>query len=101
MRDDVGCGMFLGAGIGVLAGLVGTAWGGYEIGSAINDALNITGTVGRGALDLVVMGVVAGPAVGLGFYGGLALGGLSGVISNPIIEKAHNLKEYLSRKDTR
>ena len=77
--------------LGVAAGLVGatvaTVWGGYELGSAINDALNVTSMVGRGALDLVTMGVVAGPLYAVGFGGGALVGGAAGAAYSALRRK--------------
>ena len=85
----------IGAAIGFVGAAVATIWGGYELGSAINDALHITSPVGRGALDLVVMCVVARPAFGLGFYGGMVTGKAIGAISHPIIEKTKDIGELV------
>ena len=91
----------VGAVIGVIAGGVGatvaTFWGGYELGSAINDALHLTNTIGRGALDLVVMGLVAGPAYSIGLYGGMVAGGAIGAVAHPVIEKTKDIGELVSR----
>lgn len=84
--DKVGIGVLLGLGAGVVGATVGTIWGGYEIGSAINNALEIESTVGRGALDLLVMGIIAGPVYAVGIYGGMAAGAAIGAIAHPIIE---------------
>ncbi len=69
-------------GIGVALGLVGasvaTFWGGYEVGSVINDYIGITSTVGRGAVDIVTMGIIAAPAYRMGIFGGAAVGGVVG-----------------------
>ena len=90
-----------GAIIGTIAGTVGatvaTFWGGYEIGSAINDALHLTNIIGRGALDLVVMGTIAGPAYLIGVYGGAAAGGLIGIVAHPVIERTKDLGELVSK----
>jgi hypothetical protein len=89
-RSNIGEGTKIGGGAGVvlggLAATVATIWGGYEIGSVINDAINLQNDVGRGVLDVVVMGLVAGPAYAAGIYGGLAagagVGAIGGAISN-------------------
>lgn len=78
MDRQTGTGACLGSAVGIAAGLVGAVWGGYELGTAINDAINVQSTVGRGALDLIVMSVLAAPAMGIGSYVGLIAGGLAG-----------------------
>ena len=80
------CGAIGGAIMGVALGTAAGLYGGYEIGSAINNALEITNTFGRGALDLVVMGITTPPAAGIGFWGGMATGtaagGLAGIVTD-------------------
>jgi hypothetical protein len=80
-REDtvLGC-VCLGAGL--IAGATGTIWGGYELGSAINDLIGVTSTVGRGALDLLVMGSLAVPSFSIGVGGGLAAAGLGQHVKN-------------------
>lgn len=96
-RYEALVGAEIGEAIGFLGAAAVTIWGGYELGSAINDALHITGTVGRGALDLLVMSIIARPAFGWGIYGGRIIGGEIGAISHPIIEKAKDIGELVSR----
>ncbi|MBU1111343.1 MAG: hypothetical protein ABIG93_03835 [archaeon] len=57
-------------GAGFVGASIATFWGGYEIGTAINDAMNIESTVGRGTLDVLVMGVIAVPSYSTGILGG-------------------------------
>lgn len=49
--------------VGGLVGAVASIWGGYELGTMINDYFEFQNTVGRGALDVLVMGVLASPIV--------------------------------------
>jgi hypothetical protein len=73
-----------GAGIGLLAGgvigTIATIKGGYEIGSAVNDALEISNIWGRATLDLTVMTLAAPFAIGAGLIGGYISGGLSEIL---------------------
>lgn len=79
--ERAGAGFIAGAVVGGLAATAGTIWGGYEIGTAINDALNVSATVGRGVIDLLVMGAVASPVYVAGIWGGGAIGaGLGALI---------------------
>jgi len=100
-RSSLGEKAGVGAVVGVVAGGIGatvaTFWGGYELGSVINDALHLTNTVGRGALDLVVMSVVAGPAYSAGIYCGMIAGGAIGAASHPVIERVKDLGALISR----
>ncbi|MEI7719023.1 MAG: hypothetical protein WCI72_04090 [archaeon] len=66
--------MLYGSAVGCVGATVATVWGGYEIGSTLNDALHITNFIGRGALDLFMMGLVAVPAYSAGFKGGAVCG---------------------------
>jgi hypothetical protein len=67
-------GALSGAVIGAVAATVGTIWGGYELGTAINDALHITNTAARGSLDFLTMCIIAGPAYSIGTNVGAGLG---------------------------
>lgn len=68
--------------VGALAGAGVAVWGGYEIGTAVNNYIGLTGTGGRAVIDLVVMGVAAGPCIGLGFWTGAIVGGLAGAATH-------------------
>jgi hypothetical protein len=59
---------------GVVAATVATFWGGYEVGSAINDKLGVDGLVGRATLDAFVMGALAAPSYAAGICGGFYSG---------------------------
>jgi hypothetical protein len=83
MDERTGNGACLGSLLGMAAGLTGAVWGGYELGSAINDAIGVQSTVGRGALDFLVMSTLAAPAIGLGSYVGLMVGGIAGALTSP------------------
>ncbi len=71
-------GAILGGLTGLVLGAGVTVVGGYEIGTALNNYIGLSGNVGRAMVDLVVMGVAAGPCLSIGFYSGAAVGGLTG-----------------------
>ncbi|MBI5065389.1 hypothetical protein HZA97_04065 [Candidatus Woesearchaeota archaeon] len=68
----------LGSLVGALLGAGATVYAGYEIGTAVNNYVGLTNTLGRGVIDLIAMGVAAGPCMGIGFYGGMGLGAIVG-----------------------
>src|SRR3989344_2284695 len=94
-RYDYGIlGAMAGTGIGVLATIVG----GYELGSVINDYLNIANNAARIALDLAVMGVVYKPATRVGTFVGVGVGmGLHPLLS-PVIRKAKELRHSAQKQ---
>ncbi len=100
-RLNVGEKASKGAGIGAVVGGLGatavTILGGYEIGSAVNDYLELTNTVVRGVLDLFIMSIIAGPAYTVGIAGGTATGGAIGAIAHPVIKGTKNLGELVSK----
>jgi len=57
--------------------------------------LHFTNTIGRGALDLVVMGLVVGPVNLIGIYGGMVTGGAIGAVAHPIIKGTKDLGEIV------
>lgn len=68
----------LGSLLGGLTGAAVAVYGGYEIGTAVNNYVGLTNTLGRGIVDLVAMGFAMGPCAGIGFYGGMGLGAIIG-----------------------
>jgi len=60
--------------LGGLAGFAGGIWGGYELGTCINNALEFSNTIGRATLDAIVMVFTTPTAMGLGAFGGAFLG---------------------------
>jgi hypothetical protein len=98
-EEKAAAGVLLGAVGGIATGAAVTIIGGYEIGSAINNWIGLTGSVGRGIVDLVIMGVIAGPAVGFGFYGGMAVGGITGAVINPIVDGTRGIYRKIAGKD--
>jgi hypothetical protein len=101
---DTKTGMAAGAVIGTVTGVVGatlaTFWGGYEIGTAINDAIHLQATVGRMAVDLVSMGVIAGPCYSVGIWGGMAaggaVGGVAGAIKSGVRRAYHGIADKIN-----
>ena len=91
LEERVTMSIAVGGGIGAVAGTVGTIWGGYELGSVVNDYLQITGMMGRAAIALVAMGRVAGPVysltVGMGVLGGTVTGFLYDFIKDFVKKK--------------
>lgn len=59
---------------GFAVGTIATIWGGYEVGTTLNDAWEISTTIGRTSLDLVVMGFLAKPLIELGSVLGGGIG---------------------------
>ena len=85
VNDKIEYGSALGKFSGLVAGVVATALGGYELGTAINNFMDVEGTFGRGAIDSLTMAVVAGPAIVGSGVAGNVVGGLLGAVSHPII----------------
>lgn len=103
--DKATVGATIGAITGGLAATVGTIWGGYELGTIINDHFDIYNSIARGALDLIVMGFMVAPAFTIGIYGGMTIGGALGATSHPLIEgykdildKAREIRSNIRRK---
>ena len=91
-----------GLAVGVITGFLGatvvTLWGGYEVGSAVNDSLHLTNVFARTAVNLATMGIVAGPAYVVGYYGGMIAGGLGATVSIGVrktFQKDNNLTDKL------
>ena len=101
LKDTAGLGAQTGCALGVLGGAVAIVVGGYELGSAINDAIGVSNTIGRGALDLITIGAVAKYVgvyvIGAGMISGGAAGGLIGTIAHPIIKGSKGLGSLVSK----
>ncbi len=72
-------------------------FGGYELGSAINDYLQIQNTFARGTLDFLTFAIISGPAATAGYITGMGTGAIVGAISHPIINGAQDLGEIVSK----
>lgn len=97
--EKISIGAELGAMAGGMAATVGILWGGYELGSMINDALHFTNTFGRGVVDFTMIGVlVAGPAYITAGCVGMAIGGAVGAATHSVIEKSRDLGELVSKE---
>lgn len=84
LEDKAAAGAILGFAAGGIGATVGTIWGGYEIGSAINDAINLSNGFARGLVDVMMMGIVAGPCYSIGLIGGPVVGASVGGIFHGI-----------------
>ena len=89
LRNGI-CGGITGAVLGGVAGAGVAVLGGYEIGTALNNYLELQGTFGRGLVDLVVIGVAAGPTISVGYVCGGAIGMGVGSLFN---------KTYISKRE--
>ena len=78
---------FVGGTIGVVGSTIATIWGGYELGSLINDTLNLSNSFGRGTMDLVTMAVISRPIYSTGWAAGIIAGKITGALYHPVIEK--------------
>ena len=94
--DKILAGLTIGIGCGIVVTPIATIWGGYELGSTINDYLKITNNLGRGTLDIIMMGLIAKPAFKTCFCSGAIIGSAIGAISHPIIEGVRDISDCLS-----
>ena len=96
-------GAVVGGTVGFLGGCVVAGYGGYEIGSAINDYLHINGDIGRGLLDMIVVGLIASPALYAGAIVGAGAGGVVGAVCHPFIEGCRSIfrKNPVSEEELR
>lgn len=86
--------------VGAIVGVGGTIWGGYELGSLINDRLGVSNTFARGTLDAGIMGIIylVIPIHRCASYSGMVIGSRLGTATHYVIEGARNLSDLILEK---
>jgi hypothetical protein len=79
--------------VGAFAGSTASVIGGYELGTAINNYFEISSTLGRGALDISLVGLLAVPSVSVGLIGGSVGGGLLSILHDKFSETRNLYRE--------
>ena len=83
----VNTGKTIGALVGFTAATVATAYGGYEVGEAINNAINLVDLPARYIVDVATAVGISVPSYTIGILGGIMGGQIVGEISDVVKEK--------------
>jgi len=94
-------GGLVGLAIGTTVSTVATIWGGYEVGTLINDYIGLQNTFLRGTLDFTVMCMAAKPIFYIGLYGATGIGLAMGAISESATRHTRSLTDKLSENRQR
>jgi len=96
LGDKATLGVVAGGVFGFATGATASIWGGYEVGTMINDKLEFTNDLGRAAIDIVMMSVLASPVLPITTWGGVSLGAASGAILHPVTNGIRSAGSYVS-----